>query len=66
VLTGKLTQQQGDMLAEAYRYYRQRANHYVLQEQPALMPKSQMADYPTKVTEIWQRWLGDNPSNFTQ
>jgi glutamate-ammonia-ligase adenylyltransferase len=53
------------MLAEAYRYYRQRANHYVLQEQPALMPKSQLADYPTKVMEIWQSWLGTGSNNLT-
>jgi len=58
VSCGKLTQDEGEMLAEAYRYYRSEANHFVLQEQPALIPVTDLAHYPPQVEQIWQRWLG--------
>jgi glutamate-ammonia-ligase adenylyltransferase len=60
VATGKLDPAEGEMLAEAYRYYRNEANHCVLQARPALIPLSQLADYPQQVTQIWQRWLGES------
>ncbi|MCX4186349.1 bifunctional [glutamate--ammonia ligase]-adenylyl-L-tyrosine phosphorylase/[glutamate--ammonia-ligase] adenylyltransferase [Methylophaga sp. OBS4] len=60
VAAGKLDQTEGEMLAEAYRYYRSEANHCVLQERPALIPVSQVADYPPQVERIWQRWLGES------
>ncbi|WP_438970571.1 bifunctional [glutamate--ammonia ligase]-adenylyl-L-tyrosine phosphorylase/[glutamate--ammonia-ligase] adenylyltransferase [Methylophaga sp.] len=59
VETGKLEKDEGDMLADAYRLYRSEANHCVLQEKPALVPTSVVADYPQQVKQIWQRWLGD-------
>ncbi|MDO8826774.1 bifunctional [glutamate--ammonia ligase]-adenylyl-L-tyrosine phosphorylase/[glutamate--ammonia-ligase] adenylyltransferase [Methylophaga sp.] len=61
VATGKLTQQQGTMLADAYRYYRSEANHCVLQEQPAVVPVAKVADFQQQVNAIWQHWLGDEP-----
>lgn len=57
VTTGKLSQQEGTMLADAYRYYRSEANHCVLQEQPALVPVAKVADFKQQVNIIWQRWL---------
>lgn len=57
--TDKLEKAEGEMLADAYRLYRSEANHCVLQERPALVARSVVADYPQKVTDIWQRWLGD-------
>lgn len=57
VATNKLGQQEGGMLADAYRYYRSEANHSVLQEQPALVPQEMVAGFQQQVTAIWQRWL---------
>lgn len=57
--TGKLEKAEGGMLADAYRLYRSEANHCVLQEKPALVPAAVVADYPQKVINIWQRWLGE-------
>jgi len=63
VATGRLAQAEGDMLAEAYRFYRSEANHCVLQERPALINKARVGDYPEHVATIWQRWLGENLSS---
>jgi len=60
VACGKLAPAEGDMLAEAYRHYRNEANHCVLQERPALIPQAQVGNYPRQVASIWQRWLGDD------
>jgi glutamate-ammonia-ligase adenylyltransferase len=57
VATGKLSEQEGNMLADAYRYYRSEANHCVLQEQPAVVPEAKVADFQQQVNAIWQRWL---------
>lgn len=57
VATGKLTQQEGSMLADAYRFYRSEANHCVLQEQPAVVPVTRVVDFQPQVKAIWQRWL---------
>lgn len=57
VATGRLSQQEGSMLADAYRYYRSEANHCVLQEQPAVLPVAKVADFQQQVKTIWQRWL---------
>ncbi len=59
VETGKLEKAEGEMLADAYRLYRSEANHCVLQQRPALVAISVVADYPQQVINIWQRWLGD-------
>lgn len=57
VATNKLSQQEGAMLADAYRYYRNEANHSVLQELPALIPHDSVAGFQQQVTAIWRRWL---------
>ncbi len=57
--TGKLSEQQGIMLADAYRFYRQLANHCVLQELPALVAIEDVAEYRPQVKAIWQHWLGE-------
>ena len=57
-LTGKLNDQDSDMLAGAYRFYRNKANHCVLQEIPAVVPIADVAIYWRQVQVIWQRWLG--------
>ena len=59
VASGKLEPAEGEMLADAYRYYRNEANHCVLQDKPTLMSVSQLQDFPQQVVQIWQRWLGD-------
>lgn len=57
VATGKLSEQEGTMLADAYRYYRSEANHCVLQEQPTVVSEAKVADFQQQVNAIWQRWL---------
>ncbi|PHS69925.1 MAG: bifunctional [glutamate--ammonia ligase]-adenylyl-L-tyrosine phosphorylase/[glutamate--ammonia-ligase] adenylyltransferase [Methylophaga sp.] len=56
-LTGKLSEEDGDMLAGAYRYYRDLANHCVLQETPAVVSIAEVAVYRPQVKAVWQRWL---------
>ncbi|RKZ79870.1 MAG: bifunctional [glutamate--ammonia ligase]-adenylyl-L-tyrosine phosphorylase/[glutamate--ammonia-ligase] adenylyltransferase [Gammaproteobacteria bacterium] len=55
--TGKLSEDEAMMLAGAYRYYRNQANHCVLQEVPAVVPVADVAVYRPQVKAIWQRWL---------
>ncbi len=55
--SGKLTEDESQMLADAYRFYRGLANHCVLQEIPAVVAVKDAGDYPSQVQEIWQRWL---------
>jgi [glutamine synthetase] adenylyltransferase / [glutamine synthetase]-adenylyl-L-tyrosine phosphorylase len=57
--TGKLSEEESMMLAGAYRYYRNLANHCVLQEVPAVVPVADVAVYRPQVKAIWQRWLGE-------
>ena len=54
----KLSEDDSNMLADAYRFYRQLANHCILQETPAVVPVEQVASYRTQVASIWQRWFG--------
>ncbi|NQY27431.1 MAG: bifunctional [glutamate--ammonia ligase]-adenylyl-L-tyrosine phosphorylase/[glutamate--ammonia-ligase] adenylyltransferase [Piscirickettsiaceae bacterium] len=56
--SGKLNEEESTMLAGAYRFYRNKANHCVLQEIPALVPMADVAIYQPQVKAIWQRWLG--------
>ena len=56
-VTGKLNEEEAEILADAYRYYRQLANHCVLQALPAIVQIDDVAEYPSKVEAIWQRWL---------
>lgn len=55
--TGKLSDDESSMLAEAYRFYRGLANHCVLQEIPAVVAIADAGEYPSQVQAIWQRWL---------
>jgi len=55
--TGKLSEEESRMLADAYRFYRGSANHCVLQELPAVVAVEDAGDYPAQVQSIWQRWL---------
>jgi len=54
---GKLNESNAKLLISAYRFYRQLANHCVLQEQPARVIMNNVGDYPTQVKEIWQKQL---------
>jgi glutamate-ammonia-ligase adenylyltransferase len=58
VNTAKLNEQDGNMLAGAYRFYRKLANRCVLQEMPACVARDEVAVYQARVEAIWQRWLG--------
>jgi len=55
--SGKLTKDESEMLANAYRFYRGLSNHCVLQELPAVVDRTEVANIPSQVAEIWQRWL---------
>jgi len=55
--SGKLTEDESHMLADAYRFYRGLANHCVLQEMPAVVAIKDAGDTPSQVQAIWQRWL---------
>ncbi|MDB2705516.1 bifunctional [glutamate--ammonia ligase]-adenylyl-L-tyrosine phosphorylase/[glutamate--ammonia-ligase] adenylyltransferase [Pseudomonadota bacterium] len=56
-LTEKLSEEECNLLADAYRFYRNLANHCVLQEIPAVVPIADVADYQPKVKAIWQHCL---------
>ncbi len=56
-LTGKLSGQEAQSLSAAYRYFRERANHCVLQDQPARAKYDEVAGYRQNVMALWQRWL---------
>lgn len=53
----KLSAAERDVLADAYRHYRNEANHCVLQEQPTVVSEKLVADVRPQVVKIWQRWL---------
>ncbi len=55
--TGKLSEQDANMLAGAYRYYRKLANRCVLQEQAALVAMEDVAVFRNQVIAVWQHWL---------
>lgn len=57
VATKKLNQQEGDLLADAYRFYRRLANHCVLQDMPAVVPIADVEDFQPHVKALWLRWL---------
>lgn len=57
VAAGKLSKEEGDALADAYRVYRSRANHAVLQERPALADIEDIDYHRERVVNIWRRWL---------
>jgi glutamate-ammonia-ligase adenylyltransferase len=54
---GKLSGDDSNMLADAYRFYRKLANHSVLQEVPAVVSLNETEGYPAQVQAVWQRWL---------
>ena len=55
--TDKLSEQDGTLLADAYRFYRKQANHCVLQEIPALVPLTEVKQYQPRVMALWRQWL---------
>lgn len=54
----KLSEKERDVLADAYRHYRNEANHCVLQEQPTVVSAALVVESRAEVATIWQRWLG--------
>jgi len=59
VTTGKLSEQDGALLANAYRFYRKLANHCFLQEMPAVVTITEVGEYQPQVKALWARWLAD-------
>ena len=57
VATGKLSEQDGMLLANAYRFYRKLANHCVLQEMPTVVTIAEVAEYQSRVKALWAQWL---------
>jgi len=51
----KLGSDQAELLADAYRFYRNLANHCVLQEKPTLVPIADVEDYRHHVEALWQQ-----------
>ena len=48
----------GDALQDAYRAYRLRAHHLVLDERPPLVPQAEFAALRDFVAQKWDEWLG--------
>ncbi|PCJ29752.1 MAG: bifunctional [glutamate--ammonia ligase]-adenylyl-L-tyrosine phosphorylase/[glutamate--ammonia-ligase] adenylyltransferase [Gammaproteobacteria bacterium] len=61
--SGKLSEEDSAVLAGAYRFYRNLANHCVLQEVPAMVPVADVAIYQPQVRAIWQRWFNAHRGN---
>jgi len=55
--SGKLSECESSMLADAYRFYRKLANYCILQENPTIVPIQDVAKYRTQVMGIWLRWF---------
>jgi [glutamine synthetase] adenylyltransferase / [glutamine synthetase]-adenylyl-L-tyrosine phosphorylase len=58
---GILDQNDAQQLAEAYRTFRQRAHRLILQDQPAVIPRSEFAALRSAVVTIWHQ-LFNQPS----
>ena len=56
--TGCLDQDVGDALQDAYRDYRLRQHHLVLDDRPPLVAADEFARQRALVTETWDAWLG--------
>ena len=59
VATGKLSEEDGTLLANAYRHYRKLANHCVLQEMPTVVTIAEVAEYQPQVKALWAQWLAE-------
>lgn len=59
VTTGKLSEEEGALLANAYRFYRKQANHCVLQKMPTLVTMTKVEEYQPQVKTLWARWLAE-------
>lgn len=59
VTTGKLSEEDGTLLENAYRFYRKLANHCVLQEMPAVVAITEVDEYQPRVKALWARWLAE-------
>jgi glutamate-ammonia-ligase adenylyltransferase len=57
VATSKLSEEDGTLLADAYRFYRKLANHCVLQEMPTVVTIAEVAEYQPRVKALWAQWL---------
>ena len=57
VTTDKLSEEEGALLANAYRFYRKLANHCVLQEMPTVVTMTEVAEYQPRVKALWAQWL---------
>jgi glutamate-ammonia-ligase adenylyltransferase len=55
---GCLDQAIGDALQDAYRAYRLRQHHLVLDDQPPLVPGAEFAEQRAFVAKTWDDWLG--------
>jgi len=55
---GCLDQAVGDALQDAYRAYRLRQHHLVLDDQPPLVPVAEFARERAFVAKTWDDWLG--------
>jgi len=55
---GCLDQAVGDALQDAYRNYRLRQHHLVLDDQPPLVPAAEFAEQRAFVAKTWDDWLG--------
>ena len=55
---GCLEQAVGDALQDAYRDYRLRQHHLVLDDQPPLVPAAEFAEQRAFVAKTWDDWLG--------
>jgi glutamate-ammonia-ligase adenylyltransferase len=55
--TEKLSEADGKLLQDAYRFYRSLANRCVLQK-PAVVSIDEVKEYQPHVEAVWQQWLG--------
>ena len=59
VATGKLSEEDGSLLANAYRFYRKLANHCVLQKRPTVVTIAEVGEYQPRVKALWAQWLAE-------
>lgn len=58
IAQGCVAQDVGDALQDAYRDYRLRQHHLVLDDQPPLVDADEFAEQRTFVAKTWDDWLG--------
>lgn len=57
VAMNKLSEEDGTLLVNAYRFYRKLANHCTLQEMPTVVTIADVGEYPLRVKALWEQWL---------